>query len=73
MARVNNVVVVTGNLGPGRSVTSMRLENVSSLTLDFDRGIIAIETGIRRHEFAYTGVTGIATSISNGVTTVTIT
>lgn len=65
-------VTITADLGPDRTVTAMVVPDVSELKFNFDKGIIALEHGILRSEFAYTGITTVSFTISGQTTSVTI-
>lgn len=68
----NNVAVVTADLGPDRTVTAMRINDMGAVKFDFNKGIVTIEHGILSSDFALTGVTAVTFGISAGVYTVTI-
>ena len=70
-----NVAILTGNTGPGATVTALNLSNVSSIDFDFRGSMIRVVHGTpdKVFDLAWTDVTGVVFSIVSGVATVTIT
>jgi hypothetical protein len=69
-----NTATLTGNTGPGGTVTGLLLGDVSSIKFDFRAGMISVIYGDVDKEFnlSYTGVTTVTFSISGVSTTVTV-
>lgn len=66
--------VVTGDTGPGASVTSLALERVSKYEFDLEHNMVYIFYGspTKRFPMSLEGVTTITSVISNGINTLTI-
>lgn len=66
--------VMTGNTGPGATVTALALENVTDFEFDIVDNMIYVTYGAPAQRFAmsYQGVATVTVSISGGVTTFTV-
>jgi hypothetical protein len=75
LKNLTNVAILTGQTGPGATVTALRLEGVSNIQFDFANSGIFVTYGNQNKIFklAWTGVTGTTFSISGGVATITVT
>jgi len=71
----NGVAILTGQTGPGATVTALQLSNVSEMNFDFRHSILKVVHGVpdKTFELSLTGVTGVVDSIASGVHTVTVT
>lgn len=67
-----NKAIVTGNTGPGATVTELELKPLESIVFDLDKSMVNINYAGKTFNLAYTGVATVEFSISGGDTTVTI-
>lgn len=70
----SGTAVLTGNTGPGGTVTALNLGDVSSINFDFRHSMVSVVYGDPDKTFhlAWTGVTAVTFSIAGSVTTVTV-
>jgi len=70
----SGVSTLTGNTGPGATVTALRLSDVSNINFNFRGSMIHVTYGQpdKTFDLSWTGITTVTFSISSGVPTVTI-
>lgn len=65
--------VLTGNTGPGGTVTALTLDDVKDIDFDFEHNMISVTyTNGKIFKLSWTGVTTVTFSISGGNATVTV-
>lgn len=71
---LSGAAVLTGNTGPGGTVTALNLGDVSSINFDFRNTMISVVYGNPDKTFhlSYTGVTAVSFVIAGNLTTVTV-
>jgi len=70
----NGVAILTGQTGPGATVTALQLNDVHSMNFDFEKLMLKVNYGTpsKTFELSLTGVTTVSDSITSGVHTVTV-
>lgn len=69
---MSSFTITSGITGPGQSVVTETLENVSKVTFDLDRSVCAVVADGITREFDYYVTTTITITKSSQVTTATI-